>query len=556
MALIKDGKVYRTVEEQLLHLTEKHLEQVSFNENVSKKLQELTVASNLGGYNIVRYSFSALESFSISGCSIKYSSDLVFLSAGDFVVFNSFNPDDIPAYGIVKEDKTIDFIFNGDYAENREVLMCCKNVNGNSGVYFDVSMKNGRATSLDLLDANNHKKQVFTVLHDLDYGCKTQYVSYDVNGDGRYEFIYIGVDQNGKDGRSIYAISNDTYESVKNILRVGDLVIVSDAILSIINHKTKVAGATSGDVLEFVSGDEFIFKCSILGPTGPRGQKGEKGEQGIQGVQGVQGIQGMQGIQGEKGKDGDRLDIKSGILSNPSQLPQFSSAEIGDAYRIVNTSGSIVSYDLYFKASNGTDWDIQPNWGGVKGDKGDKGDTGLQGIQGVQGIQGERGESGLTGVVYRFDKAYLQTTGELVNTVFYRMLNTALSEAGIDIKKGVPMKLTHIIRIEIFSCAGENDWSMSPINFKLRKEDFEFVDCSSVYSNIEIIISDGFKFTVRHKYVDENGNFKYETYAMADHVYNLYINDITSWISIPNYRFTNDCTLDVSITICPITYER
>lgn len=399
MALIKDGKVYRTAEEQLLHLTEKHLEQVLINENVSKKLQELTVASNLGGYNIVRYSFYNGSSFSISGCSIKRSSDLAYLIAGDFVTFNSFNPDDIPAYGIVKEDKTIDFIFNGDYAENRAVLMCCKNGSGGSGVYFDVSMEYGRATCLDALNANNYKKQVFTVLNDVDYGCKTQYVSYDVNGDGRYEFIYIGVDKSGKDGRSFYSANSGSYASIRNILKQGDLLLASTYISDIVDYNTNANGASAGDVLEFVSGNKFIFKCSIIGPKGEKGEKGDKGEQGIQGVQGVQGVKGEKGEKGDNGKDGDGLDIKSGILSNPSQLPQFSSADVGDAYRVINTSGSIVSYDLYFKASNGTDWDIQPNWGGVKGDKGDKGDPGLQGIQGVQGIQGERGESGLTGEV-------------------------------------------------------------------------------------------------------------------------------------------------------------
>lgn len=397
MSLIKDGKIYRTSEEQLLHLTEKHLEQVEFNKNVSQKLQELTVASNLGGYNLVRYSFSNIESFSIQSCSAHYPRDLDFFRAGDFVVLNSFNADDIPAYGIVKEDKTIDFIFNGDYAENRSMLICCK-AGTDYGPDFDIVMKYGMATNLMSLNANDYKKQVFTVLHDINYGCRTQYVSYDVNGDGKYEFIYIGVDQNGKDGRSIYAISNDTYNSVKNVLRVGDLVVVSDAISSIINHKTKIAGATSGDVLEFVSGDEFIFKCSILGPIGPRGEKGEKGEQGIQGIQGVQGIQGIQGIQGEKGKDGDGLDIKTGILSSASRLPLFAEAEVGDAYRVINTSGSVVSYDLYFKASNGNDWDIQPNWGGVKGEKGDRGEEGPQGVQGVQGAQGPKGNDGASGL--------------------------------------------------------------------------------------------------------------------------------------------------------------
>ena len=397
MALIKDGKVYRTPEEQLLHLTEKHLEQLSFNENVSKKLQELTVASNLGGYNIVRHSFSYGESFSISDCSPVREESMALFQVGDFVTFNSYSSDDIPAYGVVKENKTIDLIFNGDYAESTNRLYCCK-AGSNISVNFNVSMTLGGSTNLISLDANNYKKQVFTVLHDMKYGCRTQYVSYDVNGDGRYEFVYVGIDQNGKDGRSIYSVSNDTYDSVKSVLRTGDLVLVFDNIPSIVNYETKLSGSSAGDVFEFVADNEFYFNGSILGPVGPRGEKGERGEQGLQGVQGVQGIQGEKGPQGEKGRDGDGLVIKTGVLANASYLPSFAEAKVGDAYRVVNTSGSILTYDLYFKASDGTDWDIQPNWGGVKGEKGDKGDVGPQGIQGVQGEQGPKGNDGASGL--------------------------------------------------------------------------------------------------------------------------------------------------------------
>lgn len=445
MALIKDGKVYRTAEEQLLHLTEKHLEQVSFNENVSKKLQELTVASNIGGYNIVRCSHCPTQSFSISDCSAKNSSELQYLTVGDFVTFNSFNHDDIPAYGVVKEDKTIDFIFNGDYAENRTVLVCSTGTNNNNGIEFDVTMKYGQSTSLVGLRADDYKKQVFTVLHDTNYGCRTQYVSYDVNGDGRYEFIYIGVCKNGEDGRSIYAISSETYDSVKNTLKVGDLVITSDNISSIVNYETKSNGSSVGDVFEFVSGNYFIFKCSVLGPVGPRGEKGEKGEQGVQGVQGVQGIQGIQGIQGEKGKDGDGLDIKTGILSNASQLPSFAEAEVGDAYRVVNTSGSVVSYDLYFKASNGNDWDIQPNWGGLKGEKGERGERGPQGVQGVQGEQGPAGESGLTGKMYYILGKNNPQPNDKIRTILVRHLSTGCIAR---------MTITYFGRIYDFEVAG------------------------------------------------------------------------------------------------------
>lgn len=385
MALIKDGKIYRTPEEQLLHLTEKHLEQVSFNENVSKKLQELTVASNLGGYNVVRRAFTSSKSYKISSVTLSNS----IFKAGYFVTLVSGNPKDIPAYGFIKSETEISLVFEGDYIENINSLSLVSSTANGVNFNVNVVMEERTSTSLYALNANDYKKQVFTVLEDSKYGCQTQYVSYDINGDGVYNFVYIGPVGAGKDGFSFYSANIDNFEFIKQQMQTGDLVLITDKIPEL--------GFEKGDVYKFISSDDLRKEGSLLGATGPKGDKGEKGEQGLQGVQGEQGIQGEKGKDGERGKDGDGLDIKTGILSNPSELPLFSSAEVGDAYRIINTSGSVVSYDLYFKASNGTDWDIQPNWGGVKGEKGDKGDPGIQGIQGVQGIQGEKGFSGLNG---------------------------------------------------------------------------------------------------------------------------------------------------------------
>lgn len=382
MSLIKDGKVYRTPEEQLLHLTEKHLEQVVLNENISKKIQELTVASNLGGYNIVRNAFSLKNSFHIKTVVIPEDLDDAFCNS--FVTLETFNYADIPAYGFIDKSKKINIIFYGDYVENFSELKLISR-NNFVRITIPVEMEYGEATSLIKLDANLYKKQVFTVLDDLDYGCSTQYVSYDINNDGRYEFVYIGPNKNGKDGKSVYTANDEDYEFVRSSLKIGDILVCASSIQSTINHQTKEMGSNAGDVLEFISGNEFVFKGSIIGATGEKGQKGDRGPQGLQGIQGVQGIQGEKGEQGEKGKDGVYLNIKSGILRDASELPQFNLANVGDAYRIMNLSGTYVSYDLYFKTSDGVDWDIQPNWGGVKGEKGDKGDRGLQGIQGPAG---------------------------------------------------------------------------------------------------------------------------------------------------------------------------
>ena len=57
MALYKDGEIYHTYEEQIDHLTKAHREQLTINKNVSNSLNELDIASNLGGYILVRFAF-------------------------------------------------------------------------------------------------------------------------------------------------------------------------------------------------------------------------------------------------------------------------------------------------------------------------------------------------------------------------------------------------------------------------------------------------------------------------------------------------------------------
>ena len=63
MGLIKDGKVYRTYEEQVDHLTNEHIKQIGINEDVSRQLQDLGVAANLGGFNLVRFAFQKSGTF-------------------------------------------------------------------------------------------------------------------------------------------------------------------------------------------------------------------------------------------------------------------------------------------------------------------------------------------------------------------------------------------------------------------------------------------------------------------------------------------------------------
>ena len=129
------------------------------------------------------------------------------------------------------------------------------------------------------------------------------------------------------------------------------------------------------------------------GPQGPKGDTGDTGPQGPAGPQGPQGIQGEQGPKGDSGENGTSLNIHAEIITDPANLPAFSTAQINDAY-VVQTS---TSYDLYFKATDGTTWTIITNWGGIQGPKGETGPVGPQGPQGEQGPKGDTGNTGATG---------------------------------------------------------------------------------------------------------------------------------------------------------------
>lgn len=388
MALYKDGNVYRTYEEQVNHLTEAHRKQLDINKSVSNELNELSVASNLGGYNLVRFSFEKQGTFyKIANKRINVS---LIGSINDFAEIMTNNPDDIPAYGYYVDEHTIEIAWFGDFIEQYEQFTINNVTSGQSNAET-IETVAFTGTSLADYNANDVKKQLFNVISDLSFGTRTQYVSFDLNRDNVYNFVFIGIVANGKDGKNVYTVGNN------NIQDILAKIVVDDSVIFAEDNTTNyiVSSAKIGDVYKYNGNYEWEKVGNIRGTQGLQGIKGDKGEQGIQGVQGVQGAKGEKGEKGDKGDPGDQgLLIHDTVLNSTSELPVFSTAKIGDAYRIINTSGSIVTYDLYFKSVDGTDWSIQPNWGGVKGDKGDKGDPGEPGIQGVQGIQGEKGEKG------------------------------------------------------------------------------------------------------------------------------------------------------------------
>lgn len=392
-AIVKDGNVYRTEYEQIVHLTEKHNEQIEINKNVSRQLQDLSVSANLGGYNYVRFAFNkngTFYRFKDEELSTSIASDV-----NDYFEVFSGNERDIPAYGyynghnvILSENGKGDFIANYPTLTLRNVT---KNIEETISI-FELEVFGGTS----LLDYNPQvvKRQLFNILEDLSYNRKTQYVSFDLNKDDVYNFVFVGVISDGADGKSIRPANNQNIETVKMVSKSGDSILFVEDMTEplYVGSETPLRG----DVFIYQSSSSIVKSGSILGEKGEKGDKGDKGDQGIQGVQGIQGNQGIQGVQGVAGQTNPVFRIMD-FLDNPQDLPPFSSAIEGDAYIVTKTTGATISYDLYFKTVLGDNWNILPNWGVERPSQGIQGPIGPQGIQGVQGIQGEKGERGASG---------------------------------------------------------------------------------------------------------------------------------------------------------------
>lgn len=411
MGLIKDGKVYRTEYEQIVHLTEKHEEQVSINEYVSQELASVSAAANQGGYNLVRFSFNR------SGTFYRIDDDAIMIPIdsdnGDYFEFTTGNAKDIPAYGFgSKTDSSgkaiITISFRGDFIEKYTTLTA-RNITKNTiNQSVTVSMSPFTGTGLQDYNPNDNKRQLFQVIDDLTYGGRTQYASFDLNRDGKYNFVFIGAVVNGKDGAAVYSATNETFDYIHSIMKQHDTVVICSETPNI----PILPNAVLGDVYEYIKYEQLKKVGNIRGPKGEKGDKGDPGATGATGPQGPTGSLGPQGLKGDKGDPGQSLRIHDGIKSTPEELPIFSTTLIADAYVVLNTSGAVATYDLYYHAIDGNDWSILPNWGGVPGPAGPQGPTGatgatgatgpqgpigLTGPQGEQGIQGERGPQGPKG---------------------------------------------------------------------------------------------------------------------------------------------------------------
>lgn len=390
MALYKDDKVYRTYEEQVDHLTEVHREQLVFNDNINARVNNLAIGTGIGGQNLVRFAFEKIGTFyrlSAGQIAVQLPG-----TENDYFEIRSGDPNDIPAYGYYVSEYVIAVSWQGDFIQQYDKLTL-RNVTTGQEWESAFNFEEFTGTSLTDYNANECKNQVFNVISDLAYNAPTQYASFDLNRDGTYNFVFIGLNPKGQDGKSLYVVNNN------NIVSIINQLTALDSIVFAVDNTTQYvdANAKAGDIYTYAGNGNWTKQGSIKGAQGAQGAQGVQGIQGIQGEQGIQGIQGATGAQGEPGKDGITLKIFTGTYSSVSELPVFSTTNVGDAYRVLESNVGTIVYDLYFHAEGGATWDVIPNWGGIKGDKGDKGDTGATGPQGIQGPQGEQGVQGIQG---------------------------------------------------------------------------------------------------------------------------------------------------------------
>lgn len=398
MGLIKDGKIYRTEYEQIVHLTNKHEEQLTINANLSDELARVSMAANQGGYNLVRFSFEKSGTF--YRISDEFIETTLTASEGDYFELSTGKPEDIPAYGFFDgtnpvSGNRIRISFKGDFTENYTTLTLTNITKGIKNESLQVRMSAFGGTALTDYNANENKKQLFNVIDDLSYGGRTQYASFDLNRDGIYNFVYIGSIRDGKDGASVYSVTNETFDAIHSIMKQHDAVLVCSETPNI----SFLPDAILGDVYEYQDYQTFVKVGNIRGPKGEKGTKGDTGATGATGPQGATGATGATGPKGDQGEPGQSLRIHDGIKSTPEELPIFSTTLVADAYVVLNTSGAVATYDLYYHAIDGNDWSILPNWGGVPGPAGPQGPTGATGATGATGPAGVASPGDITALV-------------------------------------------------------------------------------------------------------------------------------------------------------------
>jgi hypothetical protein len=274
MPIMQDGNVYRTFEEQLIHLTNAHRNQLVINEDLRKELSDISTASNLGGFNLVRFAFNregVFYRFEKNQLMNFNSIELSGSQIGDYFEIHTGNVKDIPAYGYLESKGATQSILNvriafgGDFTVGSQAYRVI-NITRRLTYVINLFATPFAGTWLYDNNPNDYKKQLFNVISDLDFnGVQTQYTSFDLNGDGIFNFVFIGTLRNGTDGFSVYATNGDDFDDVLTKIIANDLLIIGGITPQINSYMTN---AKIGDIWIYNIDSTFAYKGNIRGHRG------------------------------------------------------------------------------------------------------------------------------------------------------------------------------------------------------------------------------------------------------------------------------------------------
>lgn len=353
------------------------------------------------------------------------------------------------AYGIMSTAEVVSYInaiavrinefqlkvvIQGDYTINATEFNL---INQRTGEVLPYTLENvlslQPASYLGSYDANDNAGKQITVLNDIEFNdVNITFASVDYSGDGVYNWVKIGNFINGSDGRSIYALTQNTAAAVFRVARINDLVVAGEPIVY-----ENVSLAT-GDLKLIASLDPIVLedKGNIRGAQGQTGATGQAGQDGQNGITpeiiddywyigdintGVKAA----GIDGTNGIDGQSFAIQTGLFSVPSNqgrpgntdaqgnslniLPTLPATGItGKGYIVYDpiTTPLTPYYDLYWANDGDTSWGIIHPFNGSNGKDGTNGHTPYiqnnnwyingqnTGVQ-ATGSQGPKGDPGI-----------------------------------------------------------------------------------------------------------------------------------------------------------------
>lgn len=258
------------------------------------------------------------------------------------------------------------------------------------------------ASYLGSYDAQENQGKQITVLYDEEFNdVNVTFASVDYSGDGIYNWVRIGNFVNGIDGRSIYALTNNTAQAVFQVAKINDLVVAGEPITY------EGLNFAIGDLKLISSINPLTFedKGNIRGATGPIGATGARGSDGVDGltpeiVEGYwhigdvnTGVKAL-GVDGTDGEDGKAFAIQSGLYSVPANVGQTGNTDAeGNALLTlpvlpqvgITGKGYIVYdpittplqpyYDLYYANDGDVSWTIIHPFNGINGRNGSDGLT-------------------------------------------------------------------------------------------------------------------------------------------------------------------------------------